>query len=456
MYDRSDTIRRDLSSIFQAGLDRVNPYSMVTNAVSLEGNTLQIKTEDLSLCIDLTPYSRILLIGAGKATAPMARAFEDILGDRLSDGLICVKEGHSEPLQRVQIREASHPVPDVRGIDAAQEVMSLARQADAETLVINCVSGGGSALLPSPFSAGGIDLNLEDKQKTTNALLRCGATIQEINCVRKHISAIKGGRLLQLLAPARSLNFILSDVIGDELSSISSGMTAADPSTYGLALSILRRYGVTEAVPKAVIQLLQLGQAEEVPETLKPGEEALTCADNILIGTNRQALLAAGNQAKALGYNVQILSSQIGGEARHVGRFLADVAKDMVVNDLFMPKPACLIVGGETVVTLKGDGKGGRNQEMALAFLEAMQSWTAGQDRAGFLAASTDGNDGPTDAAGAFADAIALKHSGATAVAIGEALDNNDAYHFYQSIEGLLKTGPTNTNVCDIQVLLVV
>ena len=456
MSNKSAKIRSDLVTIFQAGLDRVNPYSMISQCVSIEGDRLQVRTEDLSLTVDLSGFTRIVLIGAGKATAPMARAFEDLLGERLEGGIICVKEGHAEPLRRVTVRQASHPVPDERGIAAAREIMALASEAGEKCLVINCISGGGSALLPCPFADDATSLTLADKQQTTDVLLRCGASIQEINCVRKHISGIKGGRLLQQLAPARSLNFILSDVIGDDLSSIASGMTAADPTTYGDALAIFEKYGVVDNVPAQVVDLLRRGQAGELAESLKPGDAALACADNILIGTNRQALLAAGIRARELGYNVQILSSQIGGEAKNVARFIADVGREMVATDLFMKKPACLIVGGETVVTIRGTGKGGRNQEMALAFLQEMHSWTAGRENTGFLAASTDGNDGPTDAAGAFADALLLENMNIRQESIAEALANNDSYSFFQSVDGLLKTGPTNTNVCDIQILLVV
>lgn len=456
MSNTSTVIRRDLATIFQAGLDRVNPYSMIHQYVSIEGDRLLIRTEDISLAVDLSAFTRIVLIGAGKATAPMARAFEELLGDRLDAGIVCVKEGHAEPLNKITVRQASHPVPDERGIAAAREIMALAREAGAQTLVINCISGGGSALLPCPFSDDTIGLTLADKQATTDVLLRCGASIQEINCVRKHISGLKGGRLLQQLAPARSLNFILSDVIGDDLSSIASGMTAADQTTYGDALAIFARYNVLDTVPAPVVDLLRRGAAGEITESLKPGDAALACGDNILIGTNRQALLAAGARARELGYNVQILSSQIGGEAKNVAKFLADIGRELVATDLFMEKPACVIVGGETVVTIRGTGKGGRNQEMALAFLGEMHAWSTGRENTGFLSASTDGNDGPTDAAGAFADGLVLANPAVSGKTIADALANNDSYTFFHAVDGLYKIGPTNTNVCDMQVLIVV
>jgi len=455
----SDQIRQHLQDIFAAGLDRVNPHAVISRHVRLTGNQLRVGTESTSPTVDLDAYDRILLLGAGKASAPMARAFEELLGERITGGLVCVKEGHGEPLARARIVEAAHPVPDERGLDAARQVADLARQADARTLVINCISGGGSALLPAPLggslTGGRVELTLDDKQATTSALLRCGADIREINCVRKHISGLKGGRLLQLLAPARSLNVILSDVIGDDLGSIASGMTSFDVTTYADALAVIDRYALRDAIPANVLRALELGVAGELPDTVKPGDAALGYTDNILIGTNRQALQAAGARARELGYHVQLLSARIAGEARHVAKTLADIARDVAESDMFLPKPACLIVGGETVVTLQGSGKGGRNQEMALAFLAEMAHWGEERWRISLLAASTDGNDGPTDAAGAFADAHALERAALAKMDMTESLRDNDSYHFFDRIDGLLRTGPTNTNVCDIQILLI-
>ncbi|MBE0597882.1 MAG: DUF4147 domain-containing protein, partial [Desulfuromonadales bacterium] len=354
--------RQELTSIFAAGLERVNPYTMIGRQVRLAGDRLTVSTETAPLEVDLADFDRILLLGAGKASAPMARAFEELLGERIADGLVCVKEGHGEPLARARLAEASHPVPDRRGLEAARQMAALARLADARTLVITCISGGGSALLPSPldepFSGGRVTISLADKQATTSALLRCGADIREINCVRKHISGMKGGRFLQLLAPARSLNFILSDVIGDDLGSIASGMTSADTTSFADALAIIERYRLRDAIPAGVLRALELGVAGDLPETVKPGDAVLGRTDNILLGTNRQALQAAGARARELGYQVQLLSAQIAGEARHVGKMLADIARDVAVSDMFLAKPACLLVGGETVVTLQGGGKG--------------------------------------------------------------------------------------------------
>lgn len=452
--------RHHLQQIFQAALQRVDPYQAILTRVNLCGDLLRVKTEELAIDIDLTHYDRILLLGAGKATAPMARAFEDLLGERIDTGLICVKEGHLAPLQRIEVIEAAHPIPDQRGLTAARRFAELAQAADEKTLIINCISGGASALLPYPLdlesSCGRAAVSLADKQLITSLLLGCGAPIEEINCVRKHLSAIKGGRFLRLAAPARSLNFILSDVVGDDLGSIASGLTSADPTTFNDAINIIDRFQLRSRTPASIIAALELGQAGGLAETPKAGDSSLNYATNILIGTNRHALLAAEQQARQLGYHTRAGSVMITGEARHAARYLATIAREVAASDMFMEKPACLLFGGETVVTLQGNGKGGRNQELALAFLHELATWQDDQQKkVSFLSAATDGNDGPTDAAGAFADAEILSRAECAALEIDRYLANNDSYHFFEQVEGLLMTGPTNTNVGDLQMILI-
>ncbi len=452
--------RSHLVQIFQAALRQVDPYRAIHNQVEISGSRMHIKTGTRNVTIDLASYERVLLLGAGKATAPMARAFEELLGERLGSGFICVKEGHGEALQRVELTEASHPVPDERGLAAAKRIVELATAAAENTLVITCISGGASALLPCPIDGNIVDgstgLTLEDKQAATRELLRCGAGIAEINCVRKHLSALKGGGLLRLLAPARSLNFILSDVIGDDLSSIASGMTCADPTTFTDALKIIDTYNLRCRLPKQIIHVLEQGVKGELEETLKPGDQALGLAENIIIGSNRQALIAAAEKAHNLGYHSLAVTAQLEGEARYTARFLAAVGRDVAISDMLAKRPACLLFGGETVVTITGNGKGGRNQELALAFLQHLGSWPAEQRQAvSFLSGATDGNDGPTDAAGAFADIELLQKAGETELDLDDYLANNDSYHFFDTIGGLLRTGPTNTNVCDLQMMLI-
>lgn len=454
------TKRTQLAEIFTAGLNRVNPYTMMSRHVRLENNSLVVSIEERELKIDLADFKRIILLGAGKASAPMALALEELLGERIDQGLVCVKYGHKAELTRVELVEAGHPIPDQNGLRAAKRTADLALLADAETLVLNCISGGGSALLPYPMdrqtSLGIVDLSLDEKQRTTNALLRCGASIQEINCIRKHISALKGGRLLQKFQPARVVNFILSDVIGDDLGSIASGMTSHDETTFAQALDILKRYHLLDSIPQQVVQALENGAQGRIPETVKLGDKALERVDNILIGTNRQALQSAAKKAAELGFTVHALTAQLSGEARCAAKVIADIARDVAVNDMFVRKPACLLFGGETVVTLQGQGKGGRNQEIALAFLREIAGWKEEATRVFFLAASTDGNDGPTDAAGGFADlGVCNRKNQFDRDEIEAFLSANDSYHFLEKYHALFKTGPTNTNVCDIQIVLI-
>lgn len=446
------TPREHLTAMFQAALDRVDPYAMLMRHVALHGGVLAVDMPGQSLRVDLADFDRVLVLGAGKGSAPMAKALEDILGDRLSGGLVIVKYGHGVELGRVEIAESAHPVPDQAGVHAARKLAGLASGADERTLVLCCVSGGGSALAPLPAE----DLTLEDKQRTTGALLASGADISEINCVRKHLSGLKGGGFLRLLAPARSVSFILSDVIGDDLGTIASGMTAADATTFGDALSVLDTHGLRADVPRAVVRVLERGASGGLPETVKPGDAVLDLTDNILLGTNRQALLAAADTAQSLGYNVVKLTARLSGEARSAATVLADVARDAAESGMLVHAPACLLWGGETVVTLRGNGKGGRNQELALAFLKNMAGWDADiAARVSLLAASTDGTDGPTDAAGAFADVTALRAAQSLNFNILNFLENNDSYHFHQRAGSLHRTGPTRTNVCDLQIILI-
>jgi hydroxypyruvate reductase len=298
-------------------------------------------------------------------------------------------------------------------------------------------------------------LTLEDKQATTKILLACGATIQEINCIRKHLSGIKGGRLAALAYPAESVNLILSDVVGDRLDSIASGLAVPDNSTYDEAIRLVNKYEIAGKLPPPAWKVLELGAAGKLPETPKKGDPVFGKVKNILIGSNYGALLAAEKKAKELGYNTVVLSSEVTGEAREAAKFYIGVGRDVLKHDLAVKKPACVIAGGETTVTLKGTGKGGRNQEMALSFLEEIESNPEGSEGIWFLAASTDGNDGPTDAAGAFADLEILAAGKKAGLSIQDSLSRNDSYHYYDKIGFLHKTGPTNTNVCDVQLVIV-
>jgi glycerate 2-kinase len=451
---------RDLESIFHAGVERVNPRELIRAGLRLEGEQLTVRSESTSLAIDLEEFERIVVLGAGKASAAMAAGLEQVLGERITEGVVVVKYGHTEDLKRIRLIEAGHPIPDEQGVRGAEAVAALAREADDKTLVVNLVSGGGSAILPAPFqgqgSGGRLTLSLEDKRRATRVLLACGATIQEFNCIRKHISALKGGRLAELLHPARSLNLILSDVVGDRLDTIASGLTVADETTFSQALAIVGKYGIEEQLPASVVDLLRRGAAGEFPETPKPGDPVFAAVTNVLLGTNYTALSAAARKAQQLGYAPVVLSSRVVGEAREVAKVLAAIALDMKNLEFLARKPACLLCGGETTVTLRGKGLGGRNQELALAFLQEIAgAEAAAAEGIFFLSGATDGNDGPTDAAGAFASADILEQARRQELSVPSYLEKNDSYHFYEAVGGLLKTGPTNTNVCDLQICLV-
>lgn len=456
----SFNIRKDhLSKIFNAALKRVDPYQMLIDHVKLLGSVFSVQLGRDRYEIDLNEYRKVVVVGAGKATAPMAKAIEKILGDRLTGGLVSVKYGHTEPLAKIEIIEAGHPVPDENGVRAATRILKLAESSNESTLIISLISGGGSALLTLParwqIKGEEVALSLADKQETTALLLACGADIEEINCIRKHLSSIKGGRFLSKAAPARSINFILSDVVGDDLSSIASGTTCADPTTFIDALEILEIYGIDKKVPESVRTILTRGIRGEIPETLKSGNADLDLTTNILLGTNLHALDAAAREARELGYQVIRLTSRIVGEAREVAKTLAAITIDCAVNSTIGRPPICIMSGGEPVVQLRGPGKGGRNQEMALAFLLEMIRNPHLCKSLTFLAASTDGNDGPTDAAGAFADQAIIQTAAMADLDPRIFLEKNDSYHFFQACDGLLKTGPTNTNVCDLHISLI-
>jgi hydroxypyruvate reductase len=459
MSTDSDNARRDLSDIFQASLRRVDPYMMIKDRMKLSGNILSIKTDEKTLSWDLANYTRILVLGAGKATAKMALAVEEILGGRISEGLIAVKPGHTEKLSRVRMIEAGHPVPDAGSVEAGRAIARLCEQADEATLIFNLISGGGSALLSFPYAwddeEGRHELTLEDKQAATKALLACGANIQEINCIRKHLSGLKGGRLARLSRPADSINLILSDVVGDRLDSIASGLAVPDNSTYEEALRLIKKFNIASQFPPLARKVLELGAEGRLPETPKKTDPAFDKVKNILIGSNYGALLAAERKARDLGYNTTLLSAEITGEAREAARFYIGVARDVLKHELAAKKPACVIAGGETTVTLRGSGKGGRNQEMALSFLSEIEANPEGSEGIWFLAASTDGNDGPTDAAGAFADLEVLEAGKKAGLSIQEYLAANDSYNYFDKIGFLCKTGPTNTNVCDVQLTII-
>lgn len=436
-------LKRDANRIFHAGLKAVEPETAVFRYCRRNGETLHIG----EAVYDLAAYKNIYLIGAGKAAAPMVTAMESLLPEELSSGIAVVKYGHLGKPGRIPTMEAGHPVPDENGLRAATRILKIADNAQETDLIICLISGGGSALLSLP--APGIPLS--DKQETIRILLACGATIHEINAIRKHISGIKGGLLAQAAAPAALITLILSDVVGDDPAVIASGPTVPDASTYQTCLDIITRYDIERKLPDTVRQHLQQGGNGRIPETPKPSAPAFHRTRNLIIGSNMEAIQAAAAQARDLGYHTLILSSMIEGETREVAKMHAAIAREIVKTGHPLPRPACILTGGETTVTITGNGKGGRNQEFALA--AAME--IDGADPMVIFSAGTDGTDGPTDAAGAVADPTTLKRANEKGLDARTFLSNNDAYHFFQPIGDLILTGPTNTNVMDLRIMLV-
>jgi hydroxypyruvate reductase len=377
----------------------------------------------------------------------MARGVEKVLGPWIEHGVVVVKYGHKVPLDKIRVMEAAHPVPDKKGLMGAGAILDLLAETGRKDLVICLLSGGGSALIDN-FHSG---ITLADVQKATNMLLACGASISEVNTIRKHISTIKGGGLAARAWPSTVITLMLSDVIGDDPDVIASGPTVPDPTTFSDAIDILVRYGLVERFPKRIADHIRRGIEGEVPETPKRRNRFFRRTSNVIIGNNGMAVTAAAKESKRLGYRPMILTTRLAGEARDTAKTLAAVAKEISQYDRPVKKPACLLAGGETTVTLKGRGKGGRNQELALAAALELRGFSD----VALLSGGTDGTDGPTDMAGAVVDGKTWRRAAAKGLDPKAFLDNNDAYHFFETIGGHIRTGPTLTNVMDVVVALV-
>lgn len=429
--------------IYRHALRAVDAEEAVLNQLCMEGDSLLLRGAQY----DLRRYRRVICVGAGKASAGMARALEYLLGDRLEGGIINVKYGHGLPLRKIKLNEAGHPLPDENGVRGSMEIARILTDASEEDLVLCVLSGGASALLTLPAPG----LTLEDKQAVTRILLGCGARIQEINAIRKHLSALKGGQLARLASPATLIALILSDVVGHRLDVVASGPTLPDGSTFQECLKILDKYGIAHKVPSRVRDRLERGALGEVPETLKAGDPAFLKVQNLVIGSNATALNAAREKAEELGFNTFVLTSYITGEAREIAHLFPAIAMQILGTGSPVKPPACLLAGGETTVTIRGQGKGGRCQEMALAAAIEME----GLKNALLLCGGTDGNDGPTDAAGAIIDGGTLETALKKGLDPLQYLQASDSYSFFKALGEQFITGPTNTNVMDIYILLV-
>lgn len=436
-------LRTDALTILHRALAAVDPGELVRSYLSEP----LIPTDSADLIPPSPPFLRggnLVVIGTGKGTAPMAQAAEEILGDWISGGAITVKYGYGLPLQAIKVYEAGHPIPDQATLDGTEAILNLVKDLGEDDLVLALISGGGSALLELPAPP----LTLDDLKAVNQALLDCGADITEMNAVRKHLSLVKGGRLAQAIWPARLVTLAVSDVIGDPPEAISSGPTAPDPTTFADAWKVVEKYHIYDRLPMNAIQRLKDGLESRIPDNPKPGDPLFERAVYHIIGSNRIMLDAAKSAAESLGYQAEVLTDHLSGEARDQGQRLAALLKERQAQS--PGPPMCLLAGGEPTVTIRGKGKGGRNQELALAGALEL----AGSNGCLLLSAGSDGTDGPTDAAGALAEGTTISRAESMNLNAWDYLNRNDSYPFFQPLGDLVVTGPTRTNVMDIVILL--
>jgi len=434
-------LRHSARLIWEAALNAANPATCIRKAVSVKDDVLIVNGKQ-------TPIrGRLIVIGTGKASAKMAQVIEEMLDGRISGGLVVSKYGHALPLQRVRLVEAGHPIPDAAGVRAVAETRELLRDLSEDDVVLCLISGGGSALWPAP-----VGITLEQKQEVTQVLLRAGATIRELNAVRKHLSALKGGQLAQWASPARVISLIMSDVIGDPLDFIGSGPTAPDTTSFADALAVVQKYSVD--VPNAVRKRFEEGARGKIPDTPKPGDPLFKRVDNHVIANNRLLVDAASEKARELNFNTLILGTEVEGEAKDIGLFFSAIAREVARSGNPIKPPACILAAGETTVTVRGSGLGGRNQEMALAW--AIATAAASSDVVScFASVATDGTDGPTSAAGGLVDPLTCVRAAELNLVPLQFLRTNDSSNFLKATGDLIVTGPTQTNLMDLQILLV-
>ena len=433
-----------IARILAAALKSVDPRAAVIANLILRNTTLEVNGKTYVL----TSFERIFLVGAGKAGQPMAEAIQEILGYHVDSGKVIVKEGYKTDVgitERIEIIEAGHPIPDHRGVNGAQKIIHLLEGTTHNDLVICLFSGGGSALMVSPVPG----VSLKDLQDLTHELLASGATVNEINTLRKHLDLAKGGQIARYASPGKVISLILSDVVGDPLDVIASGPTVPDPSTYNDSLVILDHYQIKDRIPESIVEHLVRGKQGAVTETPKPGEEIFDQVNNVVVGSNRTAAQAALKQAEIEGFNTFILSNYLQGEASQAGKFLGSILRQVAAHNQPLPRPACIIVGGETTVTLRGNGHGGRNQEISLGAVDEI----AGLKDVALVTLATDGGDGLTDAAGAVVTGETLHRAQLLNLDPNSFLAENDTYNFFNPLGDLLKTGPTMTNVNDLAFL---
>jgi glycerate 2-kinase len=433
------------TKIFYSAIKAVDPEAAVKRFVGIVNDELLIGP---NYGVNLSKIARIFVVGAGKASAPMGKAIEDLLGERIDGGVISVKYGHGLPLSRISVREAGHPLPDDSSMENASEILEILRCASDRDLVISCISGGGSALICLPADR----ISLDEKRLVTSELISSGASIHEINCVRKHLSGIKGGKLMKAAYPADVVNLVLSDVVGDDLDVIASGPFVPDESTFAQALGIMETYGLTTERFSNVLDHFRDGINGKIDDTPKAQDRIFENVSNVIVGSNILALDAARDQAESMGFNTLILSSSFQGDTNELAHFHGAIAEEIRVHGNPVNPPACLLSGGEGTVHIHGAGLGGRNQHFALCLAEKAQQ--IGDCL--FLSAGTDGTDGPTEAAGAFVDSTTLVRAQRLGLNPMVFLKENNSYNFFRELGDLIITGPTRTNVMDVRIVLVV
>lgn len=443
MGRKEKVLREQGEKIIRAALKAVDPFLLVKNSLKKEGQFLYADGWEC----DLSQIKRIFVVGGGKASARMALGVEEILLDRVFSGVVISKKNYSTKLKKIELVFGGHPIPDEDSLKGTKRIIDLLSTAQEDDLVIVLISGGGSSLLVSLVEG----ISLEDKKKMTDLLLKSGADIKEINTIRKHISTVKGGRLARWAYPATILSLILSDVIGDPLNAVASGPTAFDNTTFSDCIKILKRYNLIDKTPKSILQFLERNFNGKENETLKADDPIFKKVKNIIIGSNSLALKEAEKKAKELGFNTLIFSSSVSGDTAFAARQHAQLAKRIKEKNAPINPPACVISGGETTLKVKGNGLGGRNQEFVL--VSAME--IEGLDDVVIFSINTDGADGPTEAAGAFCDGKTIFKAKELNLDPYGHLENNDSYHFFEKLDGLIKTGPTLTNVMDIHLILV-
>ena len=436
-------LRGDAITVLEAALNSVGPYKAVLNNLKIVDGKLRVGNFEASL----DDLRKIVVIGGGKAGGAMAEAVESVLGDRVSGGCVNVLQGTEfrYNLKKIRLQGASHPIPNNDGVRGVAEMLMLISSMREKDLVICLISGGGSALMPYPAEG----ISLEDKQDVTSRLLMKGATIDDLNAVRKHLSAIKGGQLARRCYPTRVVSLILSDVVGDPLDTIASGPTSPDTTTFRNAVDVLKKYKLWDDICSQVRERLEYGVKKVIVETPKPGDEIFNHVTNIIVGNNSIAAESAAEAAEALGYNSLIVSTMVEGEAAEVGTVLAGIARELAAKGRPLKPPAAVIVGGETTVNVRGSGRGGRNQELALSLARRITGLKA-------VAASlaTDGIDGPTEASGAIVDGETSTKASKAGLSIEKFLAENDSHSFFKKIGDTIVTGPTGTNVNDLVLII--